>query len=701
MSRKSRKHADRRRPAQEKPAAAVPRSTAAGSPQAAIGVCVALVLAAAVVFGRSVGFGFVDFDDPGTVSENPIVAQGLTFKGLGWAFTQTEVSSWIPLTILSHMLDSQLFGLWAGGHHLVNVLLHAATSMLLFLTFRVMTGAFWRCALVAALFALHPLRAESVAWISERKDLLSGLFFVLTLMAYARWTRQPGRSRMGVCVFLTLGLLSKAMLVTTPLVLLLLDHWPLQRTARIRWPRLVTEKFPFFFLCAAAAVAQLIAVQQGHSEAQAAPLAARAANAVVSCATYVVQMFWPAGLAGFYPFPKQGTEPLTLCAAAALLGAISVAAYRWRRQAPWFAVGWLWYLIMLAPVLGFIQAGDISRADRYTYLPHIGLYLSLAWALGSWCAGHARRAILAGTLAAVLLAAAAVMAYRQTGYWKDGETLWTRALDCTSNNATAHYNLGTGRLRNGKLDEAAAQYHLALDADPRFADAHMNLGRVLLEKGLPEEAIASYRKAIDINPRSAEAHFNLAIALSGKQRAQDALRHYQTALEIKPAYFDAHNNLGSLLLQGGKVDEAIHHYEQALRLQPGSVKAHNNLAVALVRKGRMAQAITHYNKVLEIEPDHDKALNSLAWLLATQPDAKLRDGARAVSLATRANERTGGNNPLVLRTLAAALAEAGRYEDALQTAQLGLERATAQENQSVARGLRDDMELYKARKPVR
>lgn len=692
----------RRKPGADGESGADASSFRKGTRRAARGVCLLLVLAVVFVFGRSVWFEFVDFDDIGNVSENPFVNKGLSTQGMAWAFTHTQVGSWVPLTTISHMLDCQLFGLWAGGHHMTNVLLHAATCVVLLLVLRGMTGSLWRSAFVAALFALHPLRVESVAWITERKDVLSGLFFMLTLGAYVRWTRHSGGRWAGVCVlvFLALGLLCKAMLVTTPFILLLLDRWPLQRT-QVPFSRLLIEKIPLFVLCAAAGVAQLLAAGDALGSVENYPFTTRAANAVVSCAAYVTQIFWPANLAAFYPYPRHGVDTLPLIAASILLILITAAAMRWRRRAPWIAVGWLWYLIMLAPVLGLIQAGEVARSDRYTYLPHIGLYLALAWTAGSWCAGHAERRVVAGTLGVMMIAVAAFIAFRQTGFWKDSETLWNRALACTTNNDTAHYNLGTARLQKGKLDEAIAHYKKTLGINPGYVDAHINLGRAFLQKGKPEEAIAWYRKALDARPRFAEAHFNLGIVYAQKGQVDDAVAEYQQALGINPGYFDARNNLGSVLLQAGNIDDAIVHYEEALRIDHGSAKAHNNLATALAQKGRLADAIVHFQKVLEIDPGHAKAQNGLAWLLATSPDSAMRDGARAVELAAHANQLTGGANPLLLRTLAAAYAETGRFSQALQAARRALDVAVAQSNEKVAGDVRSDIEFYKAGKPVR
>lgn len=699
MSRKSRKHALKQKLDTGRKLPAQGAGSARGSGRGVTTICILLFLAVVLVFGRSVWFDFVGFDDIGTVSQNPVVTRGLTISGVAWAFSHTEVSSWVPLTTLSHMVDCQLFGLWAGGHHLTNVLLHATTSVLLFLVLWDMTGSFWRCGLVAALFALHPLRVESVAWITERKDVLSGIFFMLTLGAHTRWSRRSSTSRAWVIIFLTLGLLCKPMLVTTPFVLLLLDHWPLQRADRIRLSRLVLEKIPLIFLSVAASVVQLMSMPD--NAVTSVSIATRIANATVSCGAYIAQMFWPANLAVSYPYPRHGVGIFALIASTLLLAIISTAVLRWRRRAPWLGVGWLWYLVMLAPVLGLIQAGEDSRADRYTYLPQIGLYIMAAWTAASWCTGHEKRVFCVGSLAAAVLVVLSLLTIRQTSHWKDSETLWNRALACTTNNGTAHYNLGTVRLQAGQTDEAITQFQQALEATPGHADTHVNLGRAFLQKGMPDAAIAHYHKAINIKPDYAQAHYSLALVLAQKGRLDEAITRYERAIEIHPPYFDAQNNLGSALLQAGRRNEAIARFKFALRINPRSAQAHNNLAVALVQKGRIAEAVLHYEEVLKIDHRHMMAHNNLAWILSTSADASIRNGARAVELARRANELAGGADPFMLRTLAAAHAEAGHLDDALRTAQQALDLASTQANEPLTRGLRDDLGLYKARRPVR
>jgi Flp pilus assembly protein TadD len=591
-------------------------------------LCFALAAISFAVFGQTLRHEFIDFDDGGDVYENPVVARGLTLKGIVWAFS-FHSSNWFPLTWLSHMLDCQLYGLHPGGHHLTNVLLHTATVIVLFLVLRQMTGALWRSAFVAAVFAIHPLRVESVAWVAERKDVLSGLFFMLTIGAYVRYARRPwSPARYGLVMLLfALGLMSKPMLVTLPLVLLLLDYWPLQRVESAR--RLVMEKLPMLALSAAACVVTLLAQHEGIQSGGSFSLPLRLGNAFEACMVYLGQMVWPAGLAVLYPFPRNGPPPLEVALAGMLLAGLSAVAWVQRRKEPWIWVGWLWYLVMLLPVVGIIQVGRQAHADRYTYLPQIGIYLAVTWLVAEW---RVSRAALGGLMTGVL-AALTVCAWQQTVYWRDSETLWTRTLACTSSNVVAHCNLGIFLHQEGKVDEAITQFKLAL--------------------------------------------------------------------QIKPDDADSHNNLGTVLRQEGRVDEAITHYEMALQINPALAEAHYNLGIALMQKGRAAEAISHYQEALKIQPANVKVQNNLAWLLATCEDASLRDGNRAVELARQANELSGGADPAVLDTLAAAFAEAGRFGEATQTARKAIELARNSGQQDLVKELAGELKRYEARLPCR
>jgi hypothetical protein len=492
-----------------------------------------------------------------------MVARGLTLKGIVWAFS-FHAFNWHPLTWLSHMLDCQLYGLHPWGHHLTNVLLHTATVIALFLLLRQMTGALWRSAFVAAVFAIHPLRVESVAWVAERKDVLSGLFFMLTIGAYVRFARRPWSPvRYGIVVLLfALGLMCKPMLVTLPLVLLLLDYWPLHRAESAR--RLVLEKLPLLALSAAASAATLLAQHAGIQSGGSFSLPYRLGNALVSYMVYLGQIIYPAGLAVLYPYPRHGNPLWEVALAGMLLAGISVIAWAGRRTRPWLLMGWVWYLVMLLPVAGIIHVGEHAHADRFTYLPQIGIYVVVTWLVAQWRVSH----VVLGGLMTGVLAVLMVSAWQQTAYWQNSETLWTRALACTTGNAMAHWALGDVLRKKEKLDDAIAQYEMALEIDSRSMEAHNNLGIALAEKGSVDKAIAQYQMALQINPNYAEAYNNFGIALVKKGSLDEAIAQYQKALQINPNYAEAHNNLGIALRQKGRVDEAIIHYQMALQINP-------------------------------------------------------------------------------------------------------------------------------------
>ena len=614
-------------------------------------VCIFLAAMTWLVFGQTLRHEFVSFDDNLYVCENPAVTHGLNLKGVGWAFTHIVVANWHPLTMMTHMLDCRLYGLNAGGHHLTNVLLHTASVILLFLVLRRMTGALWRSALVAAVFAIHPLRVESVAWVAERKDVLSGLFFMLTLWAYVRYV---GKSKAHspkskvfyglVLLFFVLGLMSKPMVVTLPFVLLLLDYWPLNRFTPPPVPavtgkgdslknhflpwRLILEKIPLLALSGAACVATMMIQKDIIAPV---PLALRIGNAAVSYVVYLRQMFCPAGLAVLYPYPQNSLPGWKIALAVVLLAAISAGVFLRRQRQPYLLMGWLWYLGMLIPVIGLVQVGGQAHADRYTYLPQIGLYLALIWAAGSLGAGWRHRRVVLGGLSTVILVALIFCARTQTSYWRNSESLWTHTLACTSDNDIAHYNLGDALVKMGRRDEAIAQY--------------------------------------------------------------------QKTLQITPNYAEAHNNLGSVLLQKGRVDEAIAHYQTALRITPENATAHNNLGNALRQKGRVDEAIAQCQVALQINPDYAEAHNNLAWVLATAPQVSLRNGDEAVKLAERANQLTGGKTPIILHTLAAAYAEAGRFGDAIRSVQKAIELAQAAGQKDLAERFTGELKLYEAGLP--
>ncbi len=669
---------------------------------AVTGICLCLAVMTWLVFGQTLGHEFVNYDDEFYITENPMVLKGVSLQGILWAFTHNVNYNWTPLTIISHMLDCQLYGTEAGGHHLTNLILHLASVIVLFLVLKGMTGALWRSAFVAAVFAIHPLHVESVAWIAERRDVLSGLFFMLTLAAYAGYVRHPrSLSRyLMVMLMLAVALMSKPMVVTLPFVLLLLDYWPLKRFPQpdghwVPW-RLIVEKLPLLALSGAACAVTLFAQQEAI---QSLPLSWRIGNALVSYVAYLGQMFYPVGLAAYYPHPEGGLAIWKVIAAFILLLAISLGAVAARRNRPWFLCGWLWYLGMLVPAIGLIQSGLRAQADRYTYLPQIGLYLLLTWAVAEVFAGWRHRRMVLGGGATVILMALMLGSIVQASYWRNDKLLWTHALACVPDNNVARYNLGNALLQEGKIDEAIAQYQMALKMDPNDAETWNNFGNALFRKGNVDEAVSHYQMALQIRPGHAKACYNLGNVLLQKGKVEDAIAYYQMALQIKPDYANAHINLGGALLQKGMVEEAITHYQLALQIKPGSVEAHLNLGNALLQRNDVAGAINQFQETLKLAPDEVEAQNTLAWVLATGLQASLRNGRQAVELARRANQLTRDENPAFLGTLAAAYAEAGQFPEAVETAQHALRLAETQSNPTLAAAIRSQLQLYQSGLP--
>jgi Flp pilus assembly protein TadD len=494
--------------------------------------------------------------------------------------------------------------------------------------------------------------------------------------------------------------MSKPMVVTLPFVLLLLDGWPLKRFAQpgrplVPW-RLVAEKIPLLALSGAACVVTLFTQQDAIESV---PLWSRIGNALVSCVAYMGQMIYPVGLAVYYPHPGSSLALWKIIAAFVLLLVVSVVAIAARRKRPWFLFGWLWYLGMLVPVIGILQVGIQAQADRYTYLPQIGLYVLLAWTAADLCAGWRHRRLVLGGGSAIILAALIVCARTQASYWRNSELLWTHALACTSGNFIGHNNLGNVLIQKGRVDEAIIHYQAALQIKPDFEEAHNNLGIALFQKGNVDEAIARYQKALQIRPGYADAHNNLGNALLQKGRVDEAITHYQQALQFNPGYAKAHNNLGIAWFQKKNVDEAIAQYQEALQIKPDYAEAHINLGNALFKSGSVNEAIPHFERALQINPDSLEVLNNLAWLQATSPDAHIRDGVQAVAYAERACELTHYGVTIFVGTLAAAYAEAGRFDDAIATAQKACALAAAAGEPALLEKNQELLALYRTHQP--
>jgi len=619
-------------------------------------ICVVLVLVTAGVYWQLRGHEFLNIDDMLYVGENEQVLNGLTQEGFVWAFTDTSTTgNWHPLTWLSLMLDCELFESKSRACHITNLLFHLANTLLLFWVLKRMTGALWPSAFVAAAFALHPLHVESVAWVSERKDVLSTFFWLLTMWAYVHHAERPGFTRyVPIVLFFALGLMSKPMLVTLPFVLLLLDYWPLGRL-RLNEPGdmrktvvpLVVEKIPLFVLTAVSSVVTYLGQQSGGAiqPIDRIGLKIRIANAVVSCTNYIGKMIWPKGLAVFYP--HLGMRPIwhVVLAGLVLVG-ISVAVIWWLRRRPYLAVGWLWYIGTLVPVIGLVQIGGQSMADRYTYVPLTGLFIAVAWGITDFTARLRHRKIVLGLCATAVLSALAICTWQQVSYWRNSITLYEHTLAVTKGNCEAYWGLGMALAEKGELDQAIKCYEQALKIVPEHGDIHRHIGLALLQKGQIdqtikhyseslrhkpgdyqthmdmgqvlihqkkyEQAVRHYKKAIQLHGSFPQAHYNMGLALVRQGKTSEAITQYRKVLELKPDHFRARNNLGAVLLSiGGQLEAAAEQFREALRIKPDYGSAYVNLASVLMMQGKIDEAIWHYREALRIDPSDERALRGL------------------------------------------------------------------------------------------
>ena len=760
-----------------------------------------LALVTLVLYLPALHHGFLEYDDQQYVTDNPRVQAGLTWTGLAWAFG-FHAGNWHPLAWLSHMADCQLYGARAGGHHLTSVLLHVASTLLLFSVLNRMTGlrpndprqpsdspsrqastsanaastatasqagAMWRSAAVAALFAWHPLHVESVAWVAERKDVLCGFFWMLTLWLYVRYAARPSLARYLLALgSFVLCLMAKPMGVTLPFVLLLLDYWPLKRFTiyDLRFPifRLVREKIPFLIFSLAACVLTLCAQELAMVTTAGLPVSERVAHVFVAYEHYLVALFVPRHLAVYYPYQIH-LPTMTIAGAVVVLGLITVLAIINLRRRPYLMVGWLWYLGTLVPVIGLVQVGDQAWADRYTYLPLIGLFVAIVWLAGEIIKSRMVLLSLSSLVALTLVAATTV----QLGYWQDTRTLFEHTAKVTQRNYLAITILGSLLANQHKLDEAMAYYQTALRYQPDFPEAHFFMGDALDEQGKLDEALAEYQKALWFRPTQVQTHIFMGIVLGKQKKYDEAMAHYTAALKLDPDSAVAQNNLARLYHTEGKLDEAIKHYQAALEIDPRLALAHNNLGILLIQKGRLTEgtvqlreamqlnptnaetqlnlalalnqqqqwpeavelfskivggnfpdpkahcefavalahlkktraAMSQYASALLIQPDFPEALDGLAWILSTDAHPEFRNGTEAVRMAERACALTGRQDPMKLKTLAAAYAETGRFAEASDTARAAQALAAKTNRQELANECALLLEHFQREQPWR
>jgi len=628
-----------------------------------------LILAIIIAYGQVKNFDFVGFDDQDYVTENKQVQKGLTVEGIRWAFTIFHAANWHPLTWLSHMLDCELYGLNPMGHHWTNLIFHMVNSILLFIVLELMTGAMWRSAFVAALFALHPLHVESVAWVSERKDVLSTFFGLLMIFSYDRYVKiRSLKNYLLVIIFFCLGLMSKPMLVTFPFVLLLLDFWPLkrfnykndylfqsERTAHYDFKgiyRLILEKIPLFIPVVISCILTYFAQKSDGAVQELVHLSikSRIANALVSYVNYVLKMFWPSKLAVFYPHPGETLPVWQIFGAACLITCACFLAIRAAKKYPYIVIGLFWYLGTLVPVIGLIQVGEQAMADRYTYIPLIGLFIIATWgALDIFEKWHYQKKHLI-LFAMIILSALTARTIFQIRHWKNGVTLFEHAVKVTKNNYKAHNNLasalhpidldraifhykealrihpkyvtalcnlGLALYKKGNYEEAALYFTKALNIDPQKTDTRMDLANIFFLQAKHEKAISEYREILKIDPKNALAHYNMAYMLSVQKKIDEAEYHYKETLRINPKHEKTHYNLGDIKIKQGKIKEAFAHFAEVIKINPDNVQAYNKIGLILFKQGKLKKAGLFFSKALKIDPDCSEARNNLEILNQT------------------------------------------------------------------------------------
>lgn len=592
--------------------------TAAGQARLSV-TCLLLFVAVVATFWPALNNSYVNYDDPDYLITNLQVQDGLSWANVKWAFITTTMSNWHPLTWLSHMLDCQIFGPKLWGHHLTSILLHGLNAVLVFLLFQRGTGSFWRSLLLAACFGLHPLRVESVAWLSERKDVLSGCFGLAALLAYVSYgrnrtevkgqksevkevkSRRPAYYYALALVLFALSLLSKPMMVTLPCVMLLLDVWPLQRIRQLGWWQIGREKIPFLVLSAAICVVTFLVQRSGGAMEQMSHYGAshHVANALVSYLRYLGKFFWPAELAPIYPVVGHWS-PVVVASAALLIGGITAACIWMRTKSAYALVGWLWFLGTLVPMIGIVAVGEQAMADRYTYFTQLGVALMLIWGgeaiVRSWRGSVAA----AGVVCTGLLLACVAATRQQTKVWFNSETLFRHTIAVTTNNYSAHANLSTALEEQGQVEEALHHAREAARLRPDSPEAISNLGAALARLGRADEAIAAFREALRLRPTYADAHRNLAIALLQGGQLNEAIQHYAEAVKSNPGHAGGHHDYGIALAKAGRLNEAIVQFQEAVRLEPRYATAHQNLAQALDQQGRFGEAALHFKEAARL-----------------------------------------------------------------------------------------------------
>lgn len=661
-----------------------------------------LALVTFAVYWQIHSFEFTNYDDDEYVNKNRHIITGLTRKNVAWVFTNSHAGNWHPLTGLSHILDSHLFGKNAGLHHITSLLFHIVNTLLLFTVLKRIISAAMKSAFVAALFAFHPLHVESVAWVSERKDVLSVFFGILTIAAYFRYTRGPNLNRYLLTLLLFIcGLMSKPMLVTWPFVLLLIDYWPLERFDGKNLQRLILEKIPFLAFSAASSTLTFF-VQRGAGavrKIETIPLLSRIENTFISYVTYIGKMIWPAHLAVFYPHPENKPQAWPAIGAAVLLVGITVGVLILSKRYKYLFTGWFWYLGTLVPVIGLVQVGDQAMADRYTYIPLIGLFIIIAWGADDLLSQWKHRKVILRISAMIILTSLFVYTYFQVSYWRSSITLLEHALKVTKDNYVAHYYL-TGPLADiGKSAQAIEHFKQTLRIKPNESTIHKNMAIALARMDNLEDAVFHLNEALRLDPNFAEAHSSFGYVLNRQGKFEQAKKHFEKALNLKSNNAATYANYSYTLLNLGKYDEAVSCLKTAIELEPDSVANYNFLAIAFTRTSKIDEAVENYYKTLSFDSNQPEATNNLAWLLATHNESKYYNPNEAIRLVEKTYKLVQYPNASLLDTLAAAYAATGRFSQAIDTAEAALRLAETSNQQEKAKDIKNRLSLYKESKP--
>jgi len=631
-------------------------------------ICLALTLAIVAAYCQVGSYDFVDYDDGEYVYKNLNIQKGFTCDAFKWAFTTNYAANWHPLTWFSHILDWQLYGSNAGGHHITNLVFHITNTLLLFLVLKRMTSATWPSAFVAALFALHPMHVESAAWVSERKDVLSTFFWMLTMWGWLQYIKHQGKARYILTLLIfSLGLLSKPMLVTLPFVLLLLDYWPLERFGKLKFYRLILEKIPFVLLAAISSIVTFL-VQQNWGAVNRltdVSFAVRIGNAFISYVKYIENMFWPAGLVYFYPHPGRNISIWYAVLSALFLLIVTFFVLRFSSKHRYLLTGWFWYLGTLVPVIGLVQVGEQAMADRYSYITLTGLFIIIAWGASDVLVNWQYRKIILGASSLIILLILAICSNVQSGYWKDSMSLYTHALKVSNLNYKAHFNMAITLKDMDRFEEAAIEFQNGLQIKPDAPFALNDLGIIYGRQGKFDQASECFMKALKINPNFAEAR----------------------------------TNFGYVLANQGKLDDAMVNLNESLRINPKSALTHRYLGQVLERKGKIDQAVSHFEEALQLKPDWDELMNELAWILASSDNTAVRNPEKAVKLARRVCELTNYKRPECLDTLAVAYAASGDFSKAMEITEKALELCQSSDQETLKKELESRLALYKAGKP--